>query len=74
MSLLDKLTSWFPVTISSDQAIKLSKLNPDRFSIQDVCGILSVSPRSAKWICETAVRRGEFAREDDFYRLCDKRP
>ena len=43
----------------------LSRLNPDRFQIENVRSLLGVSAPAAIRICETAVRQGVFLRKFD---------
>jgi hypothetical protein len=52
-----------PVTrLSEKEAELLSRLNPDKFYVENVRSILDVSYTNAVRICETAVRQGLFER------------
>lgn len=51
---------------------RLSKLNPDRFTIEDVSDILHVRLSTARKIMETGVRRGEFITSGQFYSLAKR--
>jgi hypothetical protein len=48
--------------MSEKEAEMLSRLNPDKFYIENVRSILNVSYAAAVRICETAVRQGVFER------------
>lgn len=48
--------------LSEDKARLLSRLNPDKFYVENIRSILNVSYSSAQKICETAVRQGLFER------------
>jgi len=48
---------------------KLADLDPNRITVEVVAGLLRTSRWAARQICETAVRRGEFERNGEDYRL-----
>jgi hypothetical protein len=48
--------------LSEKEAQVLSRLNPEKFYIENVRSILGISHASAVRICETAVRQGLFER------------
>ena len=52
---------------------KLAELDPDRITVDVVAGLLKTSRWSARQICEISVRRGEFERNGDNYRLVKQR-
>jgi|SRR5580692_253945 hypothetical protein len=67
MRLLEKLfqiiSAVIPApTISEKEAEMLSRLDPDKFYVENVRSILNVSYEAAVRICETAVRQGVFER------------
>ena len=48
---------------------RLSELNPDKFSIEDVMAIFGMWRWFAKLVMKTGVRRGEFSKDGEFYAL-----
>jgi hypothetical protein len=66
MRLLKKLfrgiKRFVPQAPLSDKEALLAELNPDKIYIENVRSILNVSHETARRICETAVRQGEFLR------------
>ena len=57
---LDIMSSLIPVTIPDYTLENLSKLNPEKFYIENVRSLLNVSHDKANRICEMAVRQGFF--------------
>jgi hypothetical protein len=52
---------------------RLSTLDPNKFSVEDVAYVMGIWRWSAKLIVDTAVRRREFVlRDDGFYSLIKK--
>jgi len=67
MRLLEKLFQIISTIVpapkmSEEEAEMLSRLNPDKFYVENVRSILNVSHAAAVRICETAVRQGVFER------------
>lgn len=52
---------------------KLADLDPNRITVEIVAGLLRTSRWAARQICETAVRRGEFERNGEDYKLVKQR-
>jgi len=48
---------------------KLAELDVNRLTVEDVAGLLRTTRWAARQICETCVRRGEFERNGDDYKL-----
>lgn len=51
---------------------KLADLDPNRITVEVVAGLLRTTRWSARQICEISVRRGEFERNGDDYRLAKR--
>lgn len=61
--LLRKISDVFPNPSIPTQRLKLlSRLNPDKFYVENVRSLLGVSTWQARQICETAVRQRVFDR------------
>jgi hypothetical protein len=58
--LLNIMNDLFPVSIPQKTLENLSKLNPNKFYLENVRSIMDVSYDKAKSLCEIAVRQGYF--------------
>jgi hypothetical protein len=60
--LFQIISEVLPPGLSEKEAQQLSRLNPEKFYVENVRSLLNVSYSSAARICETAVRQGLFER------------
>ena len=61
MKLYDLVGKFVPA-IPPGNIEALSRLNPDKFYLENVRNVLNISHRSAKVICDRAVKQGAFER------------
>lgn len=57
---LDIMNSIIPVSIPAHTLENLSRLDPNKFYVENVRSLLGVSTDKAKNLCDTAVRQGFF--------------